>query len=125
MAAADTTGVTYAVRLPPPSPPGAAGGGSGESGGSSIVIVIVVAVAVVAIVAILGAVFYLTRRSSTATPAASSSQGTEMPAQAVIGMPQPSVPMGQAVGSTSGNKFDTDTGQPIPKFDVKTGKQNW
>ena len=118
-----TFGNLACILPPPPSPP--SGGGSGESGGSSIVIVIVVAVAVVAIVAILGAVFYLTRRSSTATPPASSSQGREMPAQAVIGMPQPSAPTGPPAASGSGARFDVNTGKPIPKFDPETGKQNW
>ena len=48
---------------------------------------------------------------------------------AVIGVAQPA-----AVASTSGSsssnlafapRFDANTGQPIPKFDPETGKQNW
>ena len=48
---------------------------------------------------------------------------------AVIGVAQPA-----AVASTSGSsssnlafapRFDANTGQPIPKFDAATGKQNW
>jgi hypothetical protein len=30
-----------------------------------------------------------------------------------------------ANGWCFGNKFDTETGQPIPKFDPQTGVQNW
>ena len=31
-----------------------------------------------------------------------------------------------AISSTiSGAKFNPNTGQPIPKFDPQTGKQNW
>ena len=32
------------------------------------------------------------------------------------------MPVGQA---SFGNKFDPNTGKPIPKFDPWTGKQNW
>ena len=27
--------------------------------------------------------------------------------------------------ATWGDKFDGDTGAPLPKFDMRTGKQNW
>ena len=47
---------------------------------------------------------------------------------AVIGVAQPAV--ASTSGSSSSNlafapRFDVNTGQPIPKFDPETGKQNW
>ena len=54
---------------------------------------------------------------------------TDSPSSAHIGpsgVGQPVV--GTAVAPTGGawgNRFDTNTGQPIPKFDPTTGKQNW
>ena len=42
------------------------------------------------------------------------------PVAQAMGTPVPAEPQSQF-----GAKFDANTGQPIPKFDPETGKQNW
>ena len=37
----------------------------------------------------------------------------------------PALPAGTMSGKPTGPRFDSSTGQPIPKFDPNTGKQNW
>ena len=58
---------------------------------------------------------------------------TDSPASATIGPSDVGLSVGQPVVGTAvaptggawGARFDTNTGQPIPKFDPATGKQNW
>ena len=59
--------------------------------------------------------------------------GAPPPSHSQMQMTQIPMPVGQATGAavpvvsqaSFGNKFDPNTGKPIPKFDPETGKQNW
>ena len=98
--------------LPPPSPPSPALPSDGSvgviigvaGGGGAVVFLLALALIIICM-----------RKGKNATP---------LPSQPV---PQNQVELGNAAVPQSqfGAKFDAKTGQPIPKFDPATGKQNW
>ena len=67
-----------------------------------------------------------TQSSQPGTQMYESAPGSPVPGTQVYGNPiMSSTSETPVVHSTEGAKFDPHTGQPIPKFDPMTGKQNW
>ena len=100
------------------SPPPPASGN--EEDNTVTIIAIVAAAAVCIVVAIIVAVVVLKKKQAPPSTGTAVAQGISMP------------DVGVSVSSTvpnrlgpRGAKFDPNTGQPIPKFDPETGKQNW
>lgn len=64
-----------------------------------------------------------------AAPPRPESQGLQMPGQPIAGQPTwPAQAYVQPIAQPQlpfGTKFNTETGETIPKFDPETGKQNW
>lgn len=75
----------------------------------------------------------MVQSSATAMPAAVPMQDSGLVMGAPMGpavqmmpaSPPVVVPMAAAAPVGGGNKFDPQTGAPLPKFDAQTGKQNW
>ena len=106
----------------------------GADDGSSTTTIIIIIVAVVVVLLLLLAVlgcFVLRKKPAEplpSSPVASAESGVQMAQFGGVPMAQP-VATAQPVASSSNlafaPKFDVNTGQPIPKFDPDTGKQNW
>ena len=123
------------VYPPPPSPPSPP-----PPSGSTVIIAVGAGAGGVVVLLLVLVVIVLSRKATPVVPntMAQPQSQIEMGAvggnAAVIGVAQPAAVASTSGASTSGSsssnlafapRFDVNTGQPIPKFDPETGKQNW